>query len=138
VYVRGKYRNNKSIKPLDAQQLKGLCGVLADTDKGFSKTELTNILNQSHIPLADDGHSSDGYTYTSGLNKRDWLFNCFVEEIKKTQTDQKIFDFIENALNPILYTDMKRRDFYNTLISFTHKYLGECHKMPIIQGETGS
>jgi uncharacterized protein (TIGR02391 family) len=115
---------NESItKSLNVQQLEALCAVLADTSRGLSKSELTNVLNQSRIPLADDGHSSDGYIYTTGLNKRNWLFNCFVKEINETQSAEKVFDFIENALNPVLYTDMSRRDFYNALVEETNKVL---------------
>jgi ribosomal protein L7Ae-like RNA K-turn-binding protein len=41
---------NKSITPpLDTQQLKALCAVLVDVGKVLTKSELTNILNQSHI-----------------------------------------------------------------------------------------
>ncbi|MDO9534272.1 MAG: hypothetical protein Q7J85_02840 [Bacillota bacterium] len=68
-------------KVLDAQQLKAVCDALADTNRGLTKTELERLLMQCPIALVDDGNSNNDYTYTRGLNKRDWLYNCFVNEI---------------------------------------------------------
>jgi hypothetical protein len=36
---------------LGTQRLTGLCDFLTDTGKGLTKSKLTNILNQDHIPL---------------------------------------------------------------------------------------
>lgn len=58
-------------KALNEQSLKALCDVLADTNRGLTKTELSRLLNQSKIALVNDGKSSNGFTYTIGLNKRD-------------------------------------------------------------------
>ena len=54
-------------KALNQQQLKAICDVLADTNRGLTKTELSRLLQQCQIQLVDDGHSSNGYTYTMGL-----------------------------------------------------------------------
>jgi uncharacterized protein (TIGR02391 family) len=115
--------NKALIKPLSPEQLQALCSVLADTDRGLTKPELKKILNQCHIKLVDDDNFSNGFVFKMGLNKRNWLFNCFAEEINKTQTTEKVFCFIEMALNPVLYTDMSKRDFYNALVEETNKVL---------------
>ena len=69
-------------KILNEQQLKAVCDVLAETNLGYTKTELTRLLEQSKIEIASDGRSSNAYGYTMGLNKRDWLYNCLAMEIK--------------------------------------------------------
>ena len=88
-------------KVLNEQQLKAVCDILADTSRGLTKTELSRLLDQSQIVLVDDGHSSNGYIYTMGLNKRDWLYNCFANEINIHHTLEKIYSFIEKTLNPV-------------------------------------
>jgi len=85
----------------------------ADTNRGLTKTELSRLLSQCNIKLADDGKSSNGLTYTMGLNKRDWLYNCFANEVNSYQSFDKIYMFIKKALNPINYTSGEKRDQYN-------------------------
>lgn len=68
-------------KILDQQQLKAVCDVLAETSLGYTKTELTRLLQQSGIAVVSDGIASNGFTYQIGLNKRDWLYNCLASEI---------------------------------------------------------
>src|SRR5665647_1735765 len=52
-------------KPIDAQQLKAVYDVIADTNRGLTKTELSQLLIQCQIMLVDDGNSNNGYTYTT-------------------------------------------------------------------------
>jgi len=92
-------------KTLNQQQLKAICDVLADTSRGLTKTELSILLQQSQIQLVEDGHSSNGYTYTMGLNKRDWLHNCFANEINAHPSFDRIYMFIQGALNPVVFVD---------------------------------
>jgi len=108
---------------IDSQQLKAICDVLAHTDKGLTKDELTQLLRQSEMIVVSDGSSRDGFTYTYGLNKRKWLFNCFVEEINKHQSSEKIFDFIVKAINPINYVNVNNRDKYNYRFEEINKVL---------------
>jgi len=110
-------------KELNEQQLKAICDVLGDTSRGLSKTELTRLLTQCLITLIDDGKSSNGFTYTIGSNKRDWLYNCFANEINTHQTFEKIYSFIERALSPVSYTNEASRDKYNFLLEETNKVL---------------
>ena len=110
-------------KKLNEQHLKAVCDVIADTNRGLTKTELSRLLEQCHIQLEDDRKSYNGITYTMGLNKRDWLYNCFVNEINQNQTFEKIFLFIEKALNPISYTNESSRAKYNFLFEEINKVL---------------
>ena len=57
-------------KILNHQQLKAICDVLADTNRGLTKTEISRLLQQCQIQLVEDGASSNQYTYTFGLNKK--------------------------------------------------------------------
>lgn len=110
-------------KMLDQQQLKAVCDVLAHTSEGFSKSELSGLLQQSQITLIDDGKSSNGYTYTLGLNKRDWLYNCLANEINTNKSLQRVFDFISKALNPVAFTVQSNREKYLHLLEETNKVL---------------
>jgi uncharacterized protein (TIGR02391 family) len=110
-------------KNLDEQQLKAVCDVLAETNSGYTKTELTRLLEQSRIEVVSDGRTSNAYGYTLGLNKRDWLYKCFAEEINKSHSLIRIYSFLEKALNPVVFTDEKSRDKYNYLLEGTNKAL---------------
>lgn len=72
------------MQQLNEQQLKSICGILADTNRGLTKTELKSTLHNCGIDEVDDGSRSinGGMFYQIGLNKRDWLYNCFVADIK--------------------------------------------------------
>lgn len=108
---------------LNSQQLQSICNIIADTNNGLTKTEITNLLGQCGIVAVDDGKTSNGYTYTLGLNKRDWLYNCFATEINTRQSLSKIFKFIEMALNPIAYTGASKREKYDYLFEEVNKVL---------------
>lgn len=110
-------------KNLDQQQLKAVCNILAHTSLGLTKTELSRLLEQSQILLLDDGYSANGYTYTIGLNKRDWLFNCLANDINKNKSFKGTYLFIEKALNPVSYTGADDRDKYHYLLEETNKVL---------------
>jgi uncharacterized protein (TIGR02391 family) len=108
---------------LDEQQIKAVCDVLAESSLGYTKTELTRLLQQSKITIVSDGKVSNGYTYQIGLNKRDWLYNCLVSEINNSHSFIRIYAFLEKALNPVAFTDEKNRDKYNYLLEGVNKAL---------------
>lgn len=108
---------------LDEQQLKAVCDVLAETSLGYTKTELTRLLQQSQITIVSDGKVSNGYTYQMGLNKRDWLYNCLASEINNSHSFIRVYAFLEKALNPVAFTDEKNRDKYNYLLEGVNKAL---------------
>ena len=83
---------------LDEQQLKAVCDVLAETNLGYTKSELTRLLEQSGIETVSDGRASSAYGYTPGLNKRDWLYNCLATDINKRHNLMYVYIFIEKAL----------------------------------------
>ena len=104
------------IQRLDQQQLKSLCGVVAHTSEGLTKSELTTLLGQCGICAVDDGSSRNQLGYTIGLNKRDWLYNCLVAEINKSKSFSRVFSFLQAALNPASYTSVDSRQAYtNTM-----------------------
>ena len=111
------------MKYLDEQQLKAICDVLAETSLGYTKTELTRLLQQSKITVVSDGKVSNGYTYQLGLNKRDWLYNCLATEINNSHSFTRIFTFLEKALNPVAFTDEKSRGKYSYFLEGVNKVL---------------
>ena len=111
------------MKYLDEQQLKAMCDILAETSLGYTKTELTRLLQQSKITVLSDGKVSNGYTYQLGLNKRDWLYNCLAAEINNSHSFVRIYTFLEKALNPVAFTDEKSRDKYSYLLEGVNKVL---------------
>ena len=110
-------------KIIDQQHLKAVCDVLAETNFGYTKTELTRLLQQSEIEILSDGKSSNAYGYTLGLNKRDWLYNCLASEINKSHSLSRVYFFLEKALNPVAFTDEKNRSKYEFLLEGTNKAL---------------
>ena len=101
---------------ISQEQLKAICDIIADTSNGLTKNELKLVLGQSGIEAVDDGYRTDGLTYTTGLNKCDWLYNCLANEVNKSRSLTKIYTFIESAFNPARYiTDNKRAIFANML-----------------------
>lgn len=111
------------IQKLDQQQLKSLCGIVAHTSEGLTKSELTTLLGQCGICAVDDGSSRNQLGYTIGLNKRDWLYNCLVTEINKSQSFSKVFSFLQAVLNPAAYTGADSRQKYRYLFEETNKVL---------------
>lgn len=111
------------MEALKQQQIRAVCNIFGHTSQGFTKTELTRLLEQCQIVLVDDGYSSNGYTYTIGLNKRDWLYNCLANEINKNQSLENVYDFIEKSLNPVAFTGESNRGKYNYLLEETNKVL---------------
>lgn len=112
-------------KQMSQQHIKALCDVLANSDPqyGLTESEIRIKLGQCSIEIVDKGNRSNGYTYQIGLNKRDWLYNCFVTEINKTKSFQKIYCFIENALDPVNFTPEEKREKYKFLFDGVNKVL---------------
>jgi uncharacterized protein (TIGR02391 family) len=110
-------------KVLNEQQLKAICNVLADTNEGLTKKEITTLLRQCKIELIDDGYSSNDYAYKVGLSKRDWLYNCFVNEINNRKSFKNIYLFIERGMEPVSFTNEKNREKYDFLFDELNKVL---------------
>ena len=108
---------------LGQQQLITICEVLGNTSQGFTKSELINLLRQCKISITDDGSSSNARGYTIGLSKSKWLFNCFAEEVNKSHSYNKIYLFIQKALDPVAYTAFDKREKYEYLLDGINKVL---------------
>ncbi|MDR0948673.1 MAG: hypothetical protein LBM69_04055, partial [Lachnospiraceae bacterium] len=113
----------KNLPKMSQEQLNAICDVLAHTNEGLTKTELTMKLGQCAIPKVDDGDHINGITYQIGLNKREWLYRCLVSEVNKSQSMEKIYAFVESALNPVNYTTEGKRTQYTHLLEETNKIL---------------
>ncbi len=112
-------------KVLNEQQIKSICGILADTHNGLTKSELKTHLSLCRIPITDDGNRNinNGFAYQIGLNKKDWLYNCFAMQVNKSQSCNCIYEFIQSALNPINYTKEDKRPKYQWLLEELNKVL---------------
>lgn len=110
-------------KAISQEHLKAICDVLAHTDEGLTKSELSLKLGQCGIPLLDNGYRNNGLTYTVGLNKRDWLYNCLAAEINASKSYTKIFAFVESALNPASFVSETKRGTYEIMLDGTNKVL---------------
>lgn len=85
-------------KIIDQQHLKAVCDALAETNLGYTTTELTRLLQQSEIEILSDGKSSNAYGYTLGLNKPDWLYNCLASEINKSHSLSRVYFFFRESI----------------------------------------
>lgn len=110
-------------KPLNEQQLKSICDILAHTYNGLTKSELGHILDQCEIADVGDGSSSNGYTFKFGVNKRTWLYNCFANEIKSKKSFNNIYLFIEKAMDPVGFVRQSKREQYQIMFEEINKVL---------------
>lgn len=68
-----------------------------------------------------------GVYYRIGLNKRDWLYNCFEKEINDSHSFNKIVRFIEIVADSSNYTKLEKREQY-------HFMFEELNKILLLQG----
>lgn len=112
-------------KSISQQHLKALCDVMADTNPnlGLTKAEIKLKLGQCSIEITDDGFRTNGLVYQTGLNKRDWLYNCFANEINRNKSFVNIYHFIENVLDPGNFLAEDKREKYAFLFTGVNKVL---------------
>lgn len=112
-------------KPMSQQQLKALCDAMANSNPqlGLTESEIQLKLGQCSIAILDKGGRNNGFTYQIGLNKRDWLYNCFVNEVNLKKSFVNIYCFIENALDPVNFVSAEKRNKYEFLFCETNKVL---------------
>lgn len=110
---------------MNEQQIKALCDVIGETNRGLTKTEITQILRECNIPVLDDGNRTieNGLAYQIGQNKKDWLYKCLALERNRTKSVSHILSFVEHALDPVKYTLQEKRDKYSWLLEETNKVL---------------
>lgn len=105
------------------QNLHNISAIIADTNRGLTKSELEWHLRESKIVLVSDGSYNNGIYYKIGLNKRDWLYNCFANEINTTHSFDRIVRFIEIVMDPTNYTKMEKRGQYQFILEELNKIL---------------
>ncbi len=105
------------------QNLHNISAIIADTNRGLTKSELERHLRESKIVLVSDGSYNNGIYYKIGLNKRDWLYNCFANEINTTHSFDRIVRFIEIVMDPTNYTKMEKRGQYQFILEELNKIL---------------
>ena len=105
------------------QNLHNISAIIADTNRGLTKSELERLLRESKIALLSDGAFSNGSYYRIGLSKKDWLYNCFANEINTTHSFSKIVKFIEIVMNPTNFTKLEKREQYKFFLEELNKIL---------------
>ena len=105
------------------QNLHNISAIIADTNRGLTKSELERHLRESRITLVSDESYNNGIYYKVGLNKRDWLYNCLATEINTTHSFNKVVKFIEIVMNPINYTKLEKREKYQFILEELNKIL---------------
>lgn len=112
-------------KELTKQQIEAICDILAHTQNGLTKSEIKKHLSNCKISIVDDGNRNinGGFAYIIGLNKRDWLYNCFAQQINKSKSFNCVYEFIQSALNPISYTQVASRSKYVWMLEEINKVL---------------
>ena len=105
------------------QNLHNISAIIADTNRGLTKSELERHLRESRITLVSDESYNNGIYYKVGLNKRDWLYNCLANEINTTYSFNKVVKFIEIVMNPNNYTKLEKREKYQFILEELNKIL---------------
>ncbi len=111
-------------KYLNQQEIQNICGIIADTNRGLTKSELKKHLMNCHIEEVDDVtlYTQDGISQV-GLNKRDWLYNCLVNKINAKKSTDCVFVLIKSIVNPINFTDETKREKHRFIIEELNKIL---------------
>lgn len=99
---------------LNEQQLEGICDILGDTEKGYTNSELMQLLKQSNISLIPNW---------SNYSKRVALYNCCVQEVNNRKCFDRIIIFLEKSLNPVAFTKEIEREKYEFLLNGVNRVL---------------
>jgi len=104
-------------------ELESICGVLADTSKGLTGSEIGSILARLGIPDP-----------MPTMTKRHRLFEALSKREAQTRSGNIVGAFIQEAMNPVRYTGNRvlfdsRRDDLNTILAFCGYSLGEDGKL---------
>lgn len=102
----------KNFPPFTPGQTEKLAQILADTNKGFTGSELTQLLAQARIEDVDP-------------NNTKWkrLYNAFAISQNKSKSAIGVLNFIYHALEPSRYIDneeifSERQEAVNTVLAF--------------------
>ncbi len=101
------------IPPFDAQHLKAVCRVLADTERGLSGSEIEYLLQDCNMQ-----------DVAPTMTKWKRLFNAMVEAQNTHQVGNHLIMFVNRAMNPVSYSSSKaafdwRRSELNVVLAFS-------------------
>jgi len=105
---------------LSEAQLKSLSGLLAgnNTHKEIDAFLVQAGIKNEGVPSKTIG---GGLGYVTGTNKADKLYNSFAAEHNKSQSQAKIYNYIERVAAPALY--IGQVDTHKSLIESISKIL---------------
>jgi uncharacterized protein (TIGR02391 family) len=111
------------VPPFNAQQLESISKTLADTDDGFTGSELGYLLQQCHIP-----------DVSPDMTKWKRLFNALVAMQKSKEFGNHVVVLITEAMNPARYTAdplrfKSRQDRLNAVLAFAGMSVGSDGKV---------
>lgn len=103
----------EDIKPFDAQNLKAICKVLADTENGLTGTQIGCILQDCKVEDTDPS-----------ATKWKRLFNAMAHKQNQRKMGNFLIMFINRAMNPVNYSRDKEkfewcRSELNIVLSFS-------------------
>ncbi len=112
-----------AIAKFSHSELESICGVLADTSKGLTGSEIGSILARLSIPDP-----------MPTMTKRHRLFEALSKREAQTRSGNIVGAFIQEAMNPVRYTVNRvlfdsRRNTLNTILAFCGYSLGEDGKL---------
>ena len=108
---------------LSLSDIRALSEIIGDTHNGLSHENIKRSLADSGIEVLDDGKSRTKYTYTIGLNKRDYLFACLKNEYEQFHSSNKIIGYLNSIMDPNKYVKQEKRQLYNYLFENINKFL---------------
>ncbi len=114
---------------LDQSHIRAIADVLGETGLGFSNREIEELLAtcRMHDPVAE--LKSNEYIYR-GMNKRDRIYNAFVDGVNKSQKPNIVYKFIKEAMQPARHLNKAGRHQYfmgalNEILSLVGLKIGE-------------
>jgi uncharacterized protein (TIGR02391 family) len=124
--------------PLSPTVLRSIADTLAETDLGFSNTELQEVLSAADV--RDPTPTPPPGTYVR-ISKRDRLFNALVTKQRMDGHANGVLRFVKTAMDPARYTQSagrfdSRRDALNETLSFCSLEITEEGKLKRVQQAT--
>ena len=117
-----------AVEPIAPEALRGICDILADTSKGFTGYEITELLNQIEINSLEPG-----------VTKRQQLHTTLSLRQQAEMSGQIVLNFIEKAMEPRRYASSKelmkvfddRRENLNRVLALCDYTLDNSGKLSI-------
>jgi len=112
-----------AIREFSPTELESICGVLGDTSRGLTGTEIGNLLARLGIP-----------DLMPTMTKRHRLFEALAKHQAETRSGNIVGAFTQEAMNPVRYTGNhqlfdERRNALNAILAFCGYSLWEDGKL---------